>query len=75
MSNFKKSCYTNCDKMLNFAKFENGGTNPCILLLNSLSISLLSMLKGISGYFFMQKNVVISFQVTCTSRWSLRTFG
>ena len=55
MRNFKKSRFTKCDKMLNFAKFENGGTNPCILLLNSFSISLLSMIKGMSGYFFMQK--------------------
>ena len=75
ISNFKKSCFTKCDKMLNLAKFENGGSNPCILLLNNLSISLLSMIKGMSGLFLDAKSVVISFQVKCTSRWSFRPFG
>ena len=27
MVNIKKSCLTNCENMLNFAKFENWGTN------------------------------------------------
>ena len=53
-------------KLCQNANFENGGTTTQIgtlrVLLNILSISLLSRVHGTSGYFEMQK-IVMSFYV------------
>ena len=49
------------------ANFTNGGTtiqiNSLHVLLNILSISLLSRVHYMSGYYEMQKRVVLSFYV------------
>ena len=51
---FKKCFFTKCDKMLNFVKFNNGGT--CVhrrildVMLRFLSNVLMSKLTDTSGY-------------------------
>ena len=55
----KMSCLTSYHKMLNFVTFENGASNIqrdiMYVLLNSLSIPLLSRVDDTCGYFEMQK--------------------
>ena len=51
---FKKLCFTNFDKLLNFVIFGNGVPNERGILhglLNILSILLLSMVNGTSDLF------------------------
>ena len=54
----QKSCFTNCDEMLNFENFVNEGTNiqrsVIHVLLNILPPSLLPMVNDTSYYFGMQ---------------------
>ena len=82
MGYFKKSRPTNCDRMLNFANFKNGGTDIQIgilyVMLNTLSISLLLRVNDTSGYFGMQTDSKYHFRflrklINC--RWPVRTFG
>ena len=55
-------------KLCQNANFENGGSTIqegiLHVLLNIVSISLLSRLHDTSGYFEMQKRVVLSFYVS-----------
>ena len=60
MCSLKMSCVTKCNGMQHFANFKSGGIDIqrgiFYVLLNSLSISLLSRLNDTTGYFGMQKS-------------------
>ena len=69
-------------KLCQNANFKNGGTTIQMVilhvLLNILPISLLSRVDDTSGYFEMQKSVVMSFYILkklMKCRWLVRTFG
>ena len=53
-------------KLCQNANFENGGTTIQIgilhVLLNILSVSLLSLVHDTSGYFEMQSHVILRFE-------------
>ena len=57
MGSFKKSCLINCDKILKFANFENGGTGIQLGILRVVSkilpISSLLLVNDWSAYFKM----------------------
>ena len=54
-------------KLCQYANFKNGGTTIQIgilhVLLNMFPIPLLSRVHDMSGYFEVQKNVVMSFNI------------